>query len=392
MKIFVLGRSGSGKTPFARKVSEATGWQVIGASEWIKIRFKGKQANREAYIREITEFSIRELGKNIDSCVNFIKSKYDLSKPCIIEGIRNPHDFASLYNPAEDTVVFLDWMFNPIPETGFERIGLRVVRDYLNFLCGTGILAEDIIVNDWQEAPTGISRVYDYKFDCFFNADLAKSSHSNSLENIIQIFLAERLPKEVPNKSSAENSFVHAEIKPLKVNVRREFLFNMNAQYIGQFEEGTAFAISSYPGSAPTFKVMLDNGSVFSYLPPHALVARDAESSETILGLEDLAYHDCPISEICVSYFDFLSGPLSAYLKKRNLWMKGSYILTVDWYTGNDLLHLIELENGQLAFLPHHKIKFKNSAVTFPPYKKLKQEWSVDWKLNRPHQADGFFQ
>ncbi len=364
MKIFVLGRSGVGKTPFAKKVSEAAGWPLISASEWVKTIFRNTFDDRAEYVRAITTFSIQELQKRPSRCVDFIKSKYDLMKSCVIEGIRNPHDFVHLYNPATDIVVLLDWTENGLKETEFERWGLGAIRSYLRFLSETGILG--------QEAP-----VHEFTFNRFFEASSHSQPSGNSLEQVIQTFITERLPKE--ERPTATNlSFVHAEIRPLRVRIRKEFLFDMDNQYAGQYETGTLFAVSSYPDSVPTFKVMTENGSVFSYLPPHAFVAEGADPSFATLELGDLAYHNCRLPEICVSYFDFLVGPLWAYFKKRNLWLKGSYLFTVDWYTGNDLMHFVSLENGQYAFLPQHKIKFGNSDKSFPPYKKLHQEWSVE--------------
>ena len=99
--------------------------------------------------------------------------------------------------------------------------------------------------------------------------------------------------------------------------------------------------------------------------------------TEAPLELADLVYHNCPAEDICVHAFEQLQGPVQAYFKRRQLWLAGTYLLTIDWYTGNDLLHLIALENGQYAFLPHHKVKFRDGIKEFPPYRKMHSEWKV---------------
>jgi len=134
--------------------------------------------------------------------------------------------------------------------------------------------------------------------------------------------------------------------------------------------------VSSYQGSVPTFKVLLADGAVFSYVPPSALVDRDRAAGEP-LELADLAYHNCPGGDICVSRFAELQGTVHAFLRRRNEWMDGTYRFTIDWYDGNDLLHLIALANGQYAFLPNHKVKFKDGTREFKPYRKMHTEWKV---------------
>jgi hypothetical protein len=58
--------------------------------------------------------------------------------------------------------------------------------------------------------------------------------------------------------------------------------------------------------------------------------------------------------------------------------MDGTYRFTVDWYRGNDLLHCISLANGQVAFLPNHKVKFgAGHRPGFEPYKKMRNTWRV---------------
>jgi hypothetical protein len=47
----------------------------------------------------------------------------------------------------------------------------------------------------------------------------------------------------------------------------------------------------------------------------------------------------------------------------------------MDWYRGNDLLHCIILDNGQIGFFPSHKISF--GLTQLPDFKKLRQEWKV---------------
>src|SRR5581483_9638538 len=99
--------------------------------------------------------------------------------------------------------------------------------------------------------------------------------------------------------------------------------------------------------------------------------------SDPVMPLADLVYLNCPAVKFVVTELDELRGDVLCFFKHPNVWLKGTYKFTVDWYEGNDLLHCVFVENGQIAFLPHHKIKFHDDAPGFRPYKKLRNEWRV---------------
>jgi len=170
---------------------------------------------------------------------------------------------------------------------------------------------------------------------------------------------------------------VHADVPPLATHVRGEYLFDMDLRHVGEHLPCTAFAVSSYEGSVPTFKILLPDGTVFSYIPPSALVDPGKAGDGPALELADLAYHNCPSGDLCVHCFEQLRGPVQAYFRRPRVWLAGTYLFTIDWYTGNDLLHLIALANGQYAFLPHHKVKFQDGVQELPPYRKMHTEWKV---------------
>ncbi len=58
---------------------------------------------------------------------------------------------------------------------------------------------------------------------------------------------------------------------------------------------------------------------------------------------------------------------------------QGQYMFTLDWVTGNDLAHVIQLDNGQVAIVPQHKVLFKggDAPAEMPPYQKLRRTWHV---------------
>src|SRR5262245_54529373 len=159
MSIFVLGRSRTGKTPFASQVALALGSTHIMGSEWVRKRFPPLDtSDRQTFVDAITRFSLEELRRNPRACVEYIRAHYDLSRPCVFEGLRNPHDFVHLFDPRTDTVVLLEHTGNDLRPTGFES-GLDLIAQYARYLVETGLLpAERMIAYEFAEfhEPAGV--------------------------------------------------------------------------------------------------------------------------------------------------------------------------------------------------------------------------------------------
>ncbi len=172
--------------------------------------------------------------------------------------------------------------------------------------------------------------------------------------------------------------YVHANLAPIKAMVREDVLYNMDVSHKNNFINCEIIGVSSYKGSVPTFQIVVDKESIFSYVPPHLLLQRRVGEQETQFNhfdLNDLVYHNCPSPEFALIEIDYLKKPMSAYLRSQKSWSPCVYLFTMDWHEGNDLLHCIAIDNGQFAFLPSHKLSLGKKE--FQPYLKLKQEWRV---------------
>lgn len=165
---------------------------------------------------------------------------------------------------------------------------------------------------------------------------------------------------------------LHAEIsRPFGCLVYNKFFYDGEQVEKEPLTRCTVFAVSSYIGHEPTFNVRIQsNGGVFHYLPVRALVSK--EVAEPIHEL-DLCYYKCYDHSIAVNQFEYLQGPVRAFIKGVS--HEGEYRLTVDWYKSNVNMHLIALANGQFAFLPSHKLLFRSDERELPKYRKLRQEW-----------------
>jgi hypothetical protein len=369
MKLFVLGRSRSGKTPFAQQLSSRLNVPIAGASAWVRERF-GKRVDefpsRDAFVQAITAFSLDALARDPDASLSYLREHNDLAKPMIVEAMRNPYDFVPSFDYREDLVVFLDKEGNELTPTAFEG-GLAIIKSYLDYLRGLGLLHAE--------------QVRDYPFRRYYRTDpepQGARAPFASLDDCIDDAAGWAASHFADSKERVRASLVHSEIAPIPVRVKQEVLYNDDPSKAGVLVDGKVFAVSSYVGRAPTFQVRIDDdGAVFSYVPPSALWQRTKKADGPELELADLVYQNCPAHTFCLHRFEELCGAVLAYFKRRDLWLGGEYLFTMEWYLGNDLVHGIALDQGQLAFLPHHKLKFGKSEAGFRPYKKMRREWTV---------------
>jgi hypothetical protein len=371
MKVFILGPSGTGKTPMATHLATALGVPHVRASAWVRARFPrpasalsgvAADAARQAFVDAITAFATAELRRDPWACLDHLASTRDVEGPAVIEGVRNPFDFVHLYDPRVDRVIWLTHTATALAPTTFER-GLDVIDAYLTWLADAGL----------RDPDAGVLR---YRFAALRRTDpgaITGETLDDAIDDAIR-----RLRPAAPASPARTPRRVHAELPPRAFHVRAEYLHGMDPGYVGELRPCTVFALSSYPGEAPSFQLRLGDGAVFSYVPPSALVD-PACLAEPTLPLIELVYFNCPDERICVDRYAALAGPVLALIKQRDLWLAGEYWFTVDWWTGNHVLHAVTLANGQLAMLPSHKLKFgEGHAPGFAPYKKIRAVWKVE--------------
>lgn len=167
---------------------------------------------------------------------------------------------------------------------------------------------------------------------------------------------------------------VHCDIKAIKAFVHESALYDEDLEKKSMIP-CTIFCISSYKGEAITFGILLDEGSVFFYVPPHKV---SVKKEEPLYDLKDLVYNNCESEIFTIKEFKRLrEKQVDIYLKNKDKWVMGEYELTIDWYEGNDLVHMIKLETGEFCFLPSHKLKFDNTEKKFNPFLKMHSEWKV---------------
>lgn len=374
--IFILGMSKIGKTPLADSLAKRFDMQHVGASEWVRKRFV--PTNPDTILADITKFSCEELTRDPDVCVDYIKHTSNWRQGgCVIEGIRNPRDFALLFRPECDVVITVYFEKNPLAPTEFEKQGFAAIRSFVDW----HIQME--IFDARRDIAFRLDALYGQAGPCSNVDEIPGPSHAIPCWDVslLKIFAETELeilfqsPSREPQKKD-----VHVEIPPIDIWVENRVLHDDDPSFTG-WTRAKFFALSSYVGEALTAQVLLENGAVFSYVPFHRVRHTDpAHASDQIrLDLSDLVFHNCRENLIAINTYDVLKATsCRAFLHTIRVWMNATYVLTVDWYLGNDLLHLLKLENGQFALLPSHKVLFDTITDQLPPYKKLHATWRAE--------------
>lgn len=374
--IFIVGTTKTGKTSLAKEIE---GYKLISGSEWVKAVFEPSSPDilpgSKQYLEEITEFSKGGLMQDPDLCINFIRSKYPIEEGgFVIEGLRNPRDFVSLFRPHIDTFIAINIAVPMVEPTQFEAAGVAAINEIVLWWVNQGLLSQKRAHWLGLQAIT-VGQPRPLVPSDLRTKDAIVLAPFRDIEEMLA-FASHIEPKPV---LVAEKEEVHANISPIPVYVLESVFQNEDPSTMGAVRRCSLFGVSSYPGHALTFQVMTNEGGVFSYVPLHRIRCHVRHSELPMLGHQDLTYANCPDTKFTIIRFETLRGlPCRAYFKHAGVWLDAEYVWTIDWHEKNDLAHLLKLANGQMALLPSHKIMFGPGVGELPKYKKLKHEWKVE--------------
>lgn len=164
---------------------------------------------------------------------------------------------------------------------------------------------------------------------------------------------------------------INIPIEPISGFVAESYLYSDNRNSLAACK---VIGVSCYPGSALTLTILLNDGSLFCYLPLNSFCINPIIYQ---LSIKDLCYFNCPGGDVELKRFN-LPEVVKVYFKYRDSWDTGRYFYTLDWYEKNELSHLIMLKSGFLCSMPNHKVKFgSSSTLELPKFKKIREEWKV---------------
>lgn len=132
MKVWIIGNSNSGKSTFAKYLSEISHLPILEAGSYAR-KFFG-----DVSPEELSSHSLELLKANHRYFSNIIGQ--DLKDNQIIVGARNPIDFADLFDPKRDSVVILEDELSP--SSDFEAFGIAAIVSILDFFLATGLICD----------------------------------------------------------------------------------------------------------------------------------------------------------------------------------------------------------------------------------------------------------
>lgn len=367
LNIFIIGKTKVGKTYIAKKLAHDFNMRQLSASEWVKAR------TSDSNVESLTNLSCEILKNNPDACTNYLKHRYNvMNGRFVIDGIRNPRDFNALFRPERDVVIFVHCERIEFA-SNFEKLGIDAIERSVNWMVETGAVVKERVLQFKIFEPAAKSG------PCSERDVIQGPSNFWSLWNTDEVVQYTKilLPDDALNGSLLTTvANTHAEIPSFQAYVDESVLYNNDLSKTCLIP-CTVFGVSSYKGSVLTFEILLNNGAVFSYVPPHKLQTK-LEQLEDRLNLDDLVYVACPSENFSITTYKALEREefCSAHFISKRKCVKAKYITTIDWYANNVLMHLLKLENGQLAALPSHKVMFSNEML--PDYKKLRSEWTLN--------------
>lgn len=181
-------------------------------------------------------------------------------------------------------------------------------------------------------------------------------------------------------------SYLLANIPPIEVFVRKEFLYDfqtdVNGRLLGrgEFEPGHWLTVKSIPSQALYFECFLhDYGAVYDKLPLHAYTWKSGVQEKDMYPLDWLQLWDGFSYNIAVIKKQQLRNSKCEVILKDKSRASGTYLFTVDscasepneidvtWAeTPNEhkSFNIIKLDNGQFAAQPNNRILWYHQSQT----------------------------
>jgi hypothetical protein len=181
-------------------------------------------------------------------------------------------------------------------------------------------------------------------------------------------------------------SYLAANIAPIEVFIRKEFLYDFQTDTkgkllgINEFESAHWITTKSIPNQALYFESFIhDYGALFDKLPIHAFIWKTDIDQSKLYPLDWLQLWDCFSYNISIIKKQRLRNARCEVIMKDKSKAPGYYLFTIDscssdpnevdvsWSeTPNEhkSFNIIKLDNGQFAAQPNNRILWKHQSQT----------------------------
>lgn len=144
--IWVIGATRSCKTPIAEFGIAPLGFRQISTASYFREHYGKPDTMSREFVFGISEFAARQLEKNPECHLTHLERLLQESpQTYVIEGERNPLEFARLYDPKQDMVIFVNRTDMEKYDTLIER-GIAVIEQQMRWCVSTGIAPQDSVI------------------------------------------------------------------------------------------------------------------------------------------------------------------------------------------------------------------------------------------------------
>lgn len=148
--VWVIGATRSSKTALATAISDqgpaSLGFHLIQTGDYFRQRYGKPDTYSRDFVFNISAFAAGCLGEQPDCHEQHLASVIaHVNKPCVIEGERNPHEFAKLYDPEQDMVFLLSRLDVEEYNTTIER-GVSIIEEQMRWCVANGIAPQESVI------------------------------------------------------------------------------------------------------------------------------------------------------------------------------------------------------------------------------------------------------
>lgn len=147
--VWIIGATRSSKSYLARGIADygsaGLRFHMISTSQLFREKYGHPDTYSRKFVFNLSAFSANTLAQDEDCNVKFLlDSMSKINQPCVVEGERNPNEFAKLYDPKKDVVFFLKRENVDIYDTTIER-GIPVIEQIVRWNVSNGITPQESV-------------------------------------------------------------------------------------------------------------------------------------------------------------------------------------------------------------------------------------------------------
>lgn len=137
--VWVIGATRSCKTALAQHGIAPLGFKLLSTGDYFRKRFAKPDTFSHDFVFSLSSFAAECLAHHTNCHVEHLQNFIAESNgPCVIEGERNPNEFAKLYDPQQDMVIFMQRNAIDIYDTVIER-GIAAIEQIVRWNINAGI-------------------------------------------------------------------------------------------------------------------------------------------------------------------------------------------------------------------------------------------------------------